>query len=110
MPKYAYIDAASGALIGGGSHREPPHAGCIEVAEDFDISARDKRWNGTDWEAYTPPPLSDEQHDAICARSLDQNKALKALAIWTRQKLNALGLPVTAQQQLDEIKAIYRSL
>lgn len=64
MPKYAYIDGVTSALIGGGYHPSAPDERSIPVADDFDFTARDKKWNGGGWDPYVWPPPPTAQQSA----------------------------------------------
>jgi hypothetical protein len=105
MPKYAYIDPVTKALLGGGWHRVAPSSS-VEVPEEFDVTRRNLQWDGNAWQPYTPPvippPTAAEQFDQL-------QKMVKAVAI-ALGTAPATAFPMTAAQIRARVVAAYDQL
>jgi hypothetical protein len=77
----------------------------MAVAEDFNLTPGQWKWDGSAWVPFTPPPLTDAEKDAQLQGHVDGNKVLAAIVRW-----QATLHGKTIAEAVAEIKAIYRAL
>ena len=110
MPNCIF-DRASGQFIGGAIHDILPHDPATHISivlADYPDRRRD-RWDGA--EGVRPATAQEltaydaAKADTTANREIDGQKMVKALAIWTAQKLNIPPATMRA-----EVIAIYKGL
>jgi hypothetical protein len=107
MGRKALVRDADGLLLSHGFVTFTPKAGetVRDVPEEFNETPLVRRWTGTGWADYTPPPLTNAEKDQQIAGRVDGDRALKALVLWCAGKFN-----LTPQAARQELAAIYRAL
>jgi hypothetical protein len=107
MGRKALVREADGLLLGHGfvTYTPAPGETVRDVPDDFNETPRLRRWTGTAWADYTPPPKTDTEKNQEVAGRVDGDKALKALVLWCAGKFN-----LTPQAARQELAAIYRAL
>ena len=107
MGRKALVREADGLLLSHGFVAFTPQAGEVvrDVPEEFNETPRTRRWTGSGWADYTPPPLTDAEKNEQVQGRVDGDKLLKATVLWCAGKFS-----LTPQQARQEIAAIYRAL
>jgi hypothetical protein len=107
MGRKALVRDADGLLLSHGFVTFTPQAGesVRDVPDEFREEPGRRRWTGSAWADYTPPPLTDAEKNEQVASRVDGDKALKALVLWCAGKFN-----LTPQAARQELAAIYRAL
>ncbi|MDJ0948869.1 MAG: hypothetical protein QNJ94_08105 [Alphaproteobacteria bacterium] len=110
MPKCLF-ERAAGLFISGTRFDDLPHDPATHLQLELPAypDRRTERWDGADGvRPATAQELADfdaAELDDQARQELDETKALRAMVMWTADKL---GIP--RAQARDEIKAIYKSL
>jgi hypothetical protein len=107
MGRKALVREADGLLLAHGFVTFTPAAGetVRDVPDDFNERPRERRWTGSAWANYTPPPLTDAEKNEQVAGRVDGDKLMKAVVLWCAQRFS-----LTPQAARQEIAAIYRAL
>jgi hypothetical protein len=107
MGRKALVREGDGLLLSHGfvTYTPAPGESVRDVPEEFNETPLARRWTGSGWADYTPPPKSDTEKNEEVQGRVDGDKLLKAIVLWCAGKFS-----LTPQAARQEIAAIYRAL